>query len=555
MLRLAPWVLIGLLIGPIVAGGAGVVPLAFGHFPLIGEDGWSLAPWRALFDWPGVARGAALSVWVGISSTAISLAVVCVVMATGQALLRRIEPLLSPILAMPHAAVAFGLAFVIAPSGWAARLLSPWATGWDRPPDMLVINDPLGFALIAGLTLKEAPFLLLMALAAQGQVRAAERMTLARSLGYAPVTGWMKTIFPAIYRQIRLPIYVVLAFSMTVVDAALILGPGTPPVLSVQILRWMSDPDLSMRMVAAAGAMLQLGLVLGGLFFWICAERLIARLGRLWISGGARRAGDGVVAATARGAAVVLGGVLASGIAASVFWSFAAGWPFGAPWPTSWTFAHWVRHGPAVLDTLGDTMVVAIVTVGVAIALTLLVLESARRHGASPRLMTLIYVPLLVPQIVFLPGLQVLLLGLGADRGVWPVILAHLVFVLPYVMLTLRDPWAEMDSRFDQMAAALGARPRRVFWSVRLPMLARPILVAMAVGVAVSVAQYLPSLLMGGGRVATVTTEALALASGGDRRAIAVFSLSQAGAALVPFVIAMALPRVIYRNRKGMLHG
>jgi len=168
--------------------------------------------------------------------------------------------------------------------------------------------------------------------------------------------------------------------------------------------------------------------------------------------------------------------------------------------------------------------------------------------------MWLLYLPLLVPQTAFLPGLQTFLLGLGADRGVASVILAHLVFVLPYVFLSLADPWRAWDSRQATIAATLGAGPGAVFWRIRLPMLLAPVLTAAAVGLAVSVGQYLPTLLIGGGRVATLTTEAVALASGGDRRAIGVYALAQSAAALLPFALALALPALVWRNRRG-LHG
>ncbi len=46
----------------------------------------------------------------------------------------------------------------------------------------------------------------------------------------------------------------------------------------------------------------------------------------------------------------------------------------------------------------------------------------------------------------------------------------------------------------------------------------RPILATFAVGFAVSVAQYLPTLFAGGGRFVTVTTEAVALSAGGRFR-------------------------------------
>ena len=76
------------------------------------------------------------------------------------------------------------------------------------------------------------------------------------------------------------------------------------------------------------------------------------------------------------------------------------------------------------------------------------------------------------------------------------------------------------------------AVPDAVFWRVRLPMLFRPVLTAAALGFAVSVALYLPTLLIGAGRWPTVTTEAVALASGGDRRLIGATALVQAAAAV-----------------------
>ena len=105
------------------------------------------------------------------------------------------------------------------------------------------------------------------------------------------------------------------------------------------------------------------------------------------------------------------------------------------------------------------------------------------------------------------------------------------------------------------IAAALGSSADGILWRVRLPMLLRPVLTALAVGVAVSVGQYLPTLLIGGGRVATITTEAVALASGGDRRAIGVYGLAQTGAALVPFALALLIPALVWRNRRGLRHG
>ena len=64
-----------------------------------------------------------------------------------------------------------------------------------------------------------------------------------------------------LYRQIRLPLYAVLAFALSVVDMALVLGPSAPPVLAVQLLRWFNDPDPGCGPVGAAGACCSLALI------------------------------------------------------------------------------------------------------------------------------------------------------------------------------------------------------------------------------------------------------------------------------------------------------
>ncbi|SEO00596.1 ABC transporter permease [Palleronia pelagia] len=546
------------MLGPVAAGLWGALLPAMGHLPAAGFIGPSLEAWSPLGAWPGLGDSIRLSLVTGLLATLISLAIVTLIVAGwwGTRPYNWIERALSPLLSVPHAAAALGLAFLIAPSGWLARLASPGITGWDRPPDWLIPGDPWGLSLTAGLVAKEVPFLLLMTLAALGQVRARAMLISAQAMGYGRIAAWLKVVFPAVYAQIRLPVFVVLAYSMSVVDMALILGPSTPATLSVQIVRWMSDPDLSMRLVASAAALLQLALVLVALAAWRGGEIALRRWGIAWATGGGR----GAMLDPLRPLGLGLGGLSAlavlGGIAAMALWSVAAGWRFPDALPEALTARSWMRHADGLGAAVGDTALVALVAVALAVALTVGCLEAEFRRGRpiGRAGIWLLYLPLIVPQTAFLPGLQTLLLRLGADRGALPVIAAHLVFVLPYVFLSLGDPWRAWDTRQATVGAALGASPGRVFLRVRLPMLLRPILVAAAVGAAVSVGQYLPTLLIGGGRVATLTTEAVALASGGDRRAIGVYALAQTGAALLPFALATLLPLALWRNRRG-LHG
>lgn len=547
------------LLGPVLAGLWGTLRAAVGHLPELGMQGPSLAPVTALLEWPGLWAAVRLSLVTGGLATLASLLIVTALIAgwNGTRPFRMMVRVLSPLLSVPHAAAAFGLLFLIQPSGWIIRALSPWLTGWKRPPDLLLVQDPMGLALTLGLIVKEVPFLLLISLAALAQTQGADRMRIAAALGYGRSAGWLFSVFPALYTRIRLPVYVVLAYSMSVVDMALILGPSTPPTLSVQVLRWMGDPDLTLRSLASAAALLQLTLVLMALLAWRGAEHLVARLSRRLITSGQRWQRDrwlrlGVLLLAMLCVTMVLFGLL--GLA---LWSFAAGWRFPEGLPDALSPGSWIRHGPSALATLGTTFAIALAATGLALVLTLGCLETEeRRHlTVTQRAMWLLYLPLLVPQTAFLPGLQNLLLGIGADRSLWAVVFAHLVFVLPYLRLSLEGPFKAWDARQGRIAAALGASPNRIFFCLRLPMLLAAILTAIALGVAVSIGQYLPTLLIGGGRVQTLTTEAVALAAGGDRRAIGVFALLQTAAALLPFALALWMPKAIWHNRKDMHHG
>jgi putative thiamine transport system permease protein len=129
----------------------------------------------------------------------------------------------------------------------------------------------------------------------------------------------------------------------------------------------------------------------------------------------------------------------------------------------------------------------------------------------------------------------------------------HLFFVLPYVFLSLAPAFRGWDRRHSLAAATLGAGEGRIFWRLRLPMLLGPVLTAAALGVAVSAGQYLPTLMVGGGRVGTLTTEAVALSSGGNRRLIGVFAIAQLALPAVAFALALAVPRQVFANRRAML--
>lgn len=554
--RLGPVLTVFVLAGPVLAGLLGTLLPAFGILPALGGVEPSLQPFRDLFATPGIARSASLSLAVGLASGGLSLLVTMLFIAgwSGTRAFARLQRLVSPLLAVPHAAAAFGLAFLIAPSGLLVRLVSPELTGWTSPPDALVVNDPLGLALIAGLVVKEVPFLLLISLAALPQVEAPRSRAVIAGLGYGRVTGFLIAVWPLLYRQIRLGVFAVIAFSTSVVDVAMILGPLNPPMLSVRLVQWMNDPDLSLRFRAAAGALLQLGVTALAIVIWIGLERAMAALRDRLVQSGMRMRSDRAVRVGAAALMTLSALAVMAGLAVLALWSVAGLWTFPEVLPQSLDLRAWSATLPSLWTPLATTLTVALAATVLALALVLACLVHEQRTGrpAGRAAMAIVYLPLIVPQLSFLFGLQFAFLSLGFRPSLTALVLVHLVFVLPYVFLSLSDPWRAFDGRYEQVAAGLGQSRRKVLLRIRLPMLARALLVAAAIGFAVSVGQYLPTVLIGAGRLTTVTTEAVALASGGNRRLIGALSFVQMLLPFLAFAVATLVPALIFRRFRAM---
>lgn len=556
LLRLAPSFALLVLLGPIFFGLWGTIEPAFGHFPALGSDTYSLEPFYKLFQRPGLGISVALSLWTGLGTTLVAVSVVAMFIAgwSNTKWFASVQQLVSPLLSVPHAAAAFGLAFLISPSGWLLRLVSPELTGITRPPNLLILHDPMALSLMAGLIIKEIPFLLLIVLSALPQSNAKRLSHIVRSLGYGRVMGFLYVVWPNIYKQIRLGVFAVIAYATSVVDVAIILGPTTPAPLAPRLVTWMSDPDLLVRFEASAGALLQLGVTATALIAWWLLEKFGAKIMKQIAVSGRRFQKDKIIRVISLITICLTSGAVILGLVILAIWSFAGYWSFPNALPSGFSLDSWTRSWSGLISPLINTVIVGISSTLIAIIISLACLEREARTGnkGGSYMLGILYLPLIVPQIGFVFGLQSFFLVFDIDATFSALILVHLVFVLPYVFLSLSDPWRAWDKRYGQAALSLGHSQNSVFWNIRAPMLLRAILVAVSVGFAVSVGQYLVTILIGAGRITTITTEAVALASGGDRRIIGVYAFLQMLMPFAGFMLASLIPNILFRGKRDM---
>ena len=543
------------------------VPLVWGLWAAAAA-GVDSASWQALAADPQTLRALAMSLWTGLASTALAVAGAAWLLSTSfaQPIWARLVRGLSPMLAVPHAAFAIGLVALLAPSGWVLRALSPWATGFDAPPPWPTTQDPWGLGLVAVLVLKEIPFLLWVAAAHLQRPDVAKRLQqelrLAHTLGYSQQAAWWRVAWPQLRPRLSAPMLAVLAYSLTVVDMALVIGPTSPPTLAVLAWQWLQDAEPATNAQGAAAAWL-LGAVLAlcAALAWWTTQAPMWRT--RWTRGTHPCAAPLASASNARSQAKtrsdplgVLPGLLglqglkwlglltcvyAAVLAALLVGSVSGHWPYPLLWPQSLSGAAW-QSVLASSPTLWTTVWLGASSSLCALLWAVAWLEcapTAWRARAQP----LLYLPLALPGVLWVVGLHRLSLAWGLDTlglGLW---LAHTLACLPYVLLALNGPYAGFDVRLHQVAASLGHGRWSYLLQVKWPLLRAALAASFAIGFAVSVAQYLPTLYVGAGRFATVTTEAVNLAAGGQRALTAAFAGLQWLLPVLVFALAALLGR------------
>ena len=534
-------VLLGFCALPVLAGLWGIAFPAMGWFPPLGREGFSLAPLQGFLAQPGLWDSLWLSLMTALLSTFLAywLAMLLLAFLHHEGRGGWVFRLISPLLSVPHITVAVGFLFLLQPSGWLLRLLSPWLTGWVRPPDFHLVPDLYGMALVIGLLAKELPFLLLMGLAALSQIPVRAHLDRAAGLGYGALAGWFYVIQPQLSERLRMPVLIVLVFAVSVVDMAVVLAPSTPPPLAVRILEWYRDSDLDFQFIAAVGAVVQLGLagLAGGI--WFVGGALMLRGVKALSARGWRFRVNVWVARLGRRFLLVLGVLpcllsLAGGVAICI-WSVADVWRFPSALPQDWGLRAWSVGGAGLHIPTFNSLYLGLSASALSVVLAILWLENQPKQAAR-RWESIIYVPLLLPQASFLFGLQILLIFLGLDGAFLTLLWAHSLFVFPYVMLSLGASWRRFDRRYSDVAMALGKGAMARFFHIKLPMLMVPILTAFAVGFAVSIALYLPTIFASNGRFITLTTESVVLASSASRQALGVASVMQMALPLLVFL-------------------
>lgn len=152
-------------------------------------------------------------------------------------------------------------------------------------------------------------------------------------------------------------------------------------------------------------------------------------------------------------------------------------------------------------EALTNSTLVALVATLIA---GLLAWPASRRLASSPGRRTelarlALALPVLVPPFATGTGLTTWLLRAGLADSIPGLVVAHLPYVLAYVVLLLAPAFGPEVDRLDEAAATFGATGLRRVWLVTIPAVRGQLVVALLLGFLVSWSQYGTSLAVGGG--------------------------------------------------------
>lgn len=148
---------------------------------------------------------------------------------------------------------------------------------------------------------------------------------------------------------------------------------------------------------------------------------------------------------------------------------------------------------PQLTDALVTSLQVALLSTLVAAVLgTLLAIALVRQRFAGSQSINLfLVIPLTAPEVVMGASLLTLVLDLGWNTGFGTIVLAHIMFEVSFVALTVKARVRGFDWSLEDAAMDLGADPRRTFLRVTLPLILPGIVAAAMLSFALSLDDFI----------------------------------------------------------------
>jgi spermidine/putrescine transport system permease protein len=215
------------------------------------------------------------------------------------------------------------------------------------------------------------------------------------------------------------------------------------------------------------------------------------------------------------------------------------------------TLQNWV-HWDAVLGIRGaivTSLEVAALATVVATALGTFMALAIVRHRFVGRGATnlLVFMPMSTPEIVMGSSLLALFLNMTSviQLGFWTIFIAHVMFIISFVVVTVKARLIGFDRHLEEAAMDLGANELTTFLKVTLPLIAPAMLAAALLGFALSIDDFVVTYLNAG------ATQTFPIFVWGIARVAVPPQVNVVASAIFLVAIAIGVGNVIWQHRQA----
>ncbi|QHI73546.1 ABC transporter permease [Aminipila terrae] len=223
------------------------------------------------------------------------------------------------------------------------------------------------------------------------------------------------------------------------------------------------------------------------------------------------------------------------------FWSFTSRWP----WPELLPKGLTMRGAEEALFQSADILNVLFSSIILSMTVALL---AAVIGGMTARALVFYdfkgksfisfatILPIIIPGTAFAMGIHVVCIYLGLADSFLGVVLVHLIYALPYTINIMMDVTAMLGNGLEIQSQVLGISPLKSFYHVTLPLLMPGIISSVSMAYIISFSQYFITLMIGGGKVRTLSVVMVPFIQGGDRTIASSYALLFVLSTLVIFI-------------------
>ncbi len=200
-----------------------------------------------------------------------------------------------------------------------------------------------------------------------------------------------------------------------------------------------------------------------------------------------------------------------------IIYSFNSGTTRGSFEGLSFKWYKTLFNNSQIMKALANTLTIAVISAVVSTIIGTFTSYGIHHLGKKTKslMLNVNYLPVLNPDIVTGVSLLILFVFMGMTLGYTTLLLSHIIFNIPYVIISVLPKFKQFNNSIYEAAIDLGASPFKAFMKVVLPEIMPGILSGFLIAVTLSIDDFVVSFFTTGSGVTTLSISIFSMARKG----------------------------------------